>query len=222
MSSQIIRNAIQATIPLANDFLNQHEGNVCELESRLGKIDVNGNFISGVSKEFFVHWLNEMKSYEGWHMTNDWEESMDVIWSNDVRGTKKIDQTEFKMTFQEKKRLRNLTFKCPEREYDVRVSLKTEKVVTEMPNFHHRLVRFKRRKEFNHKNIIMYCFTIVSEGKEKQTAIKNNNKRFEIEFELLNTRNCKNFDSNYLSASMLEKTVDFLGRSTPFSLNLIH
>lgn len=220
MSTQIIREAVEASYPLAVHFLEQkHE--TLELESRIGCINQRGKFIPGVKKEFFFHWLEKMEAHNEWISVQDWTNSIDFLWANSVRATKTDDSDETKMQCHKKKLLKNVTFECPENTYDIRLSLKTETPQTDMPEFPHRLVRVKRRKVFNHKNIVLFCFTYISEAKEKITAIQNGERRYEIEFELLNTEHCKSRKPRELIASLLEKTVDFLGRDKPYSLRLV-
>lgn len=219
MSSQIIREAVEASFPLAKEFLEQKTE--YELESRLGKINHHGHFIPGVTREFFMEWLQQMEQHNEWIAIKDWNESIDFIWSNDVRATKYINQMESKMSCQQKKLLKNITFKCPNNAYDIRLSLKTETKLKEMPEFPHRLVRVKRRKEFNHKNIALFCFTYISEAKEKIAAIQNGNHRYEIEIELLHTEHSKSRKPRDLIASLLEKTIDLIGRDKPYSLQLV-
>lgn len=219
MSTQIIREAVEASFPLAVHFLEQKEA--LELESRIGYLNSRGNFIPGVKKEFFLQWLEKMENHNEWISVKDWTDSIDYLWANDVRATKTSDPSETKMTCMKKKLLKNVTFKCPDNDYDIRLSLKTEIPQEDMPEFPHRLVRIKRRKEFNHKNIVLFCFTYISEAKEKIQAIQNGKCRYEIEFELLNTEHCKSRKPRELIASLLEKTVDFLGRDKPYSLQLV-
>lgn len=221
MSTQIIREAIEASTPLAKLFLQQTDDQPLELETRLGTISANGRFTPSVSREFFMHWLEKLESYHEWNTVNDWAESMDVIWANDVRGTKTMDLNESRMTFQKKKLIRNMTFLCKERPYSIRMSLKTEIPVEGIPQQDSKLIRIKRRKEFNYKNIVMYSFTVISEAKDKIRAIKNGRKSYEIEFELMNMDNCRRRDASYLVATLLEKPIDFLGRTVPYSLRLL-
>lgn len=223
MSTQIIRDAVDHSYALADLFLSQDVDNkegALELESRIGHINQQGQFISGVDRAFFMQWLDKMEAHNQWISVSDWTDTIDFLWSNDVRGTKANNNSEATMTLQKKKLIQNITFECNNNPYDVRLSLKTETPQAEMPDFPYRRVRVKRRKEFNHKNIVLYCFTVTSEGKDKVTAIQNGTYRYEIEFELLNTANCRSRSPKDLIASLLEKTVDFLGRDKPYRLQL--
>jgi len=215
MSTEIIMNAVNVVKTLFDEYATHPNG---ELEAKLGRI-VNDNgrtrFVSGVSKQDFQTLHDMLSTYSKWENRTpiDWVPSYDYHLRDNVRCTKSHEGVQFIR----KTTVRHITLECPERSYDIRESLKDE-TPTEvknpgLPN----LVRVKKRKSFLYK-IWTFDLTMVWSGTTEQEA-QQMEPTFEVEIECRNQRDaCR--DSQYSAASLLEKMIDFLGRDTPYHLEV--
>lgn len=218
LRSQMIQGAIHHSTPLVEQSTSDDH---LELETQIGMVDEKG-YTSGVSRDFFITCLQKMISCNTWNSTEEWTDTIDFFYKEGIRHT--VTRGDDPNVTVVKKKVGDVTFVCPERSeekknFGIRVSLKSEVPYTDaFPRYQHHYVRVKRRKSFNYKNNILYCFTIVAHGKTKEDAIYNNetNTTYEIELELLNRKSMRPDD---IASSLLEKNIDFFGRNDPYTLH---
>jgi hypothetical protein len=214
-------------IPLFHAFTQR--GNL-EIEAKLGKWQpsksntalhtVNGgavgggHFESGVTYEKFMEIHAMLCTYPNWvgGLPTVWVSTFDYILDHQVRVTK----TSQGNTFIKKTTLEHLTLKCPERPYDLRISLKEElPTIVQLPQVP-QLVRVKKRKSFNYKNTWRFDLTIVWTGHDEQEA-QSKPPTHEVECEYIGDPRAID-NVVYVSQSILEKMIDFLGRDKPLTL----
>ena len=132
------------------------------------------------------------------------------FYKNDVRGRYFPKE---KAQFVEKTTVSRCDIACPDRSYDIRVTLKKEKPIAsyiskESPNY----VRLHERWSFEYKNLWRYDLSKVAEGASKESACLKQ-PLFEIELELLrNPVFLNSISAEQLAIHIVEKTVDLLGR----------
>jgi hypothetical protein len=190
-----------------------------EIEARLGKFQ-HSQFQSGVTKADFSRIHDMLMTYGGWvnnDQVNKWVSSFDYMLDNNVRVTKNSSGN----TFIKKTVIDHVTFACPERSYDIRISLKEELPTQVSLPQDPRMVRVKKRKSFIYKNRWRFDLTIVWSGKDEQDA-QSRQPNHEIECEFIAPCNTAGPNYDYTALSLLEKMIDFLGRDDgPLTLTRI-
>lgn len=219
MTSQVIIDAIRACEPLVRRF---RESADMELEGRLGCITENGRFQPGVTRAKFRELLAKMYEFDGWTNSAEvgkWHDSVDYF-SDSLRATVRPDGD---WTCVRKTPVDRVNITCPERVYDVRVSLKRESIVpppTVMNDVH--LVRIKRRCQFVYEKSFSFDFTITCESNVSKFHATQQPCRYEVEVELIhNPVYMTTHNDLNISASLLEKMVDHLGRERSYSMVVV-
>lgn len=188
-----------------------------ELEAKLGQWR-DGRFISGVSEEKFNQIMTMLQSYPHWSNPNHhrvWNTIFDYILDNNIR----VSKTNKGNVFMRKTAVSHVTYSCPERPWDVRVSLKEELPVKVQLPQEPRKVRVKKRRSFRYKDTWQFDLTVVWSGRDEQEA-QAQPPTYEVECELLLKPGAIEGPPHqrYLARSLLEKMIDFLGRADPLTL----
>lgn len=206
-------------LPLLKRF---SEGLHLELEAKVGKWDQSSRqFISGMSNQDFMRVHDMLASYHSWVnkdqvTSNQWVTTFDYMLDNNVRVTKSSAGN----TFIKKTALEHVTFHCPDRNYDIRISLKEELPTQVRLPQEPRMVRVKKRKSFNYKNRWRFDLTVVWSGKDEQDA-QSRPPSHEIECEFIASPHTVGPNYEYTATSLLEKMIDFLNRDLGPPLSLI-
>jgi hypothetical protein len=190
-----------------------------EIEAKLGKW-VDGAFVSGVSQADFDRILNMLSSYQGWTNLEDskkWHNIIDYILLDNIRVSKTYQGNQFLR----KTLMDNLTLRCPERPYNVRISLKQENPCELQLPKDPTLVRVKKRRSFEHKKTWRFDLSYVWSGCDEQDA-QSRPPVCEVECEYVGDKNQVITETKYYASSMLEKMMDLLGRETPLHLEIMH
>lgn len=197
----------------------------CELEARFGNI-VCDKFHPGVNRVFMDSIIENMQKSAFVRGDDEWKEEMDVYFEHEGRQLRtrvKYDSNAMNVipeTTEKKMVARSIDFvhKIDERigGMDVRISLKTEKDITNHPlSVKPYLVRIKQRRRFVTENDTWaFDFSMTWSGESKSAAEysqMNDDAMLEIECELLDTdRYLKQKSNEYIAASILLKMIDFL------------
>lgn len=183
-----------------------------ELEMRLGRITSNGDFKSGVSREWFEYHISKMESFKGW--TNDpiWQCMEEYIFNERRYGFERNASEGIRLrkepgglsTFVKKATVDHCDLPLKGADYDLRLMLKTE------TPYHLKCgrpvwIRFKERKSFRYKNMMVFDFTKVWEGKSLELA-RQAKAKYEIEVECINYER----DNLYIAQSFMLKCSDLL------------
>lgn len=227
-SSSAMTECIQECLPLIHQFRNEAE---VELEGRLGELKAvlhpkpHYQFISGVSRDRFFALITKLEEYKNWsNLDHDqWKDSIDIFFGN-LRGTKTRETTMSQpMTYLVKNSIAAVNFRCPERQYGIRVSLKRETKVNGRQNLSTRatLYRIKRRRSFVLGNAWRFDFSIVAEGETDEDAILKP-KKYEVEVEVLrHTHTLFDKKPDELALSLLEKLLQLLDNDeSPITLQV--
>tara|TARA_B100000482_G_scaffold191527_1_gene176907 strand:+ start:81 stop:854 length:774 start_codon:yes stop_codon:yes gene_type:complete len=201
----------------------------CELEARFGNI-CQDRFHPGVNRVFMDSIIENMQKSAFVKGDDEWKEETDIYFEHDGRQLRtrvKYDSNTMNViseTTEKKMLTRSLDFVHKLDEYnggiDVRISLKTEKEVTNPPlSVNPYLVRIKQRRRFVTENDTWaFDFSMTWSGISKSAAEysqMNNDAMLEIECELLDTdKYVKQKSNEYISASLLLKMLDFLPASS--------
>lgn len=193
----------EPVIPLALPVVeaSKQVGNP-ELEIRLGNIGRNGDFMSGVTKEWFLHHIQKMESVQDvWTSVSSWTQMEEYIFNDGIR-VRRVPQG--LSVFLRKASIKHYDIPLKGSQYDLRLMLKSESPA-QLKCGKPLWVRFKERKSFTYKHTFVYDFTKVWEGetiKQAQTA----SPKYEIEIECLNN----SLDNEYITKSLLLKCSDLL------------
>ena len=186
-----------------------------EMEAKMGRFEGN-QFVSGVSYDDFMKIHDRLASYKGWSNQDRfmvWVPTFDYMLDNSIRVTK----TSSGNNFIKKTTIQHVTYKCPERKYDLRVSMKEELPIKVRLPQEPNMVRVKKRKSFTHRRTWQFDLTIVWTGRDEQEA-QSNPPSYEVECEFVGPHANAGPNFDYTAQSLLEKMVDFLGRDEPLSL----
>jgi len=205
----------------------------CELEARFGCI-IDDKFHPGVKRAFMDNIIEDMQKSAFVQGDDEWKEETDVYFEHEgrqIRTRVKYDSNTMNVIPEttEKKmvaRSIDLVHKIEEKigGVDVRISLKTEKEVTNPPlSVQPYLVRIKQRRRFKTENDIWaFDFSMTWSGESKSKAEysqMHDDAVLEIECELLDTDTYLKQKSNeYISTSLLLKMIDFLPEKSRLQL----
>jgi hypothetical protein len=200
---------VEQLIPLIRIF---RENPNCELEGSLGVLSSN-SFTSGVEFNYFKTLFQELSKSEKstWTTFDDSQHFASFYFPGNIRGRYNVKE---KPDFITKISLGKLDLSCPERSYDLRISVREEKPLCDFVAKHKpEFVRLHERWSFTYKNIWKYDFSKVAGGSSKETACRSA-PTFEIELELLklNTHSIKAKTDRELAYHILHKLIDLLGR----------
>jgi len=219
--SVVIKKRIDTATPAKHltalfETFSHHEH--MEVEAKLGTW--NGRqFVSGIEYDDFMKIHDRLCSYKGWS-NNDtfmvWIPTFDYMLDNNIRVTKSSAGN----SFMKKTTIQHVTFKCAERKYDLRVSMKEELPVKVTLPQEPNMVRVKKRKSFIHKERWRFDLTIVWTGRDEQDA-QSKTPCYEVECEFVGPPASAGPNHEYTGRSLLEKMVDFLGRDTPLTLKKV-
>jgi hypothetical protein len=198
-------------IPLIQRF---RKSEFAELEGSIGIIQVNqqGNFKSGVNFSYFKALFAEFSKTEAktWSKFEDKQHFATFNFGDNIRGRYNVKQNP---EFIRKVTLAKVDIDCPERSYDLRVSLRDElPVVNFVPKSPPEFVRLHERWSFTYKNSWRYDFSKIASGTTKETACKNS-PIFEIELELLKQGDfIVTATDQEIAHHIVHKLIDLLGR----------
>lgn len=231
MSSQIIYSSVLEVDKLVKLFQNDPD---TELELRLGKLTRENKmykFSPEVSRQKFTEIIALLDTYGEWTQIEDWKIISDWYYNNVtydgvfyplLRASMSGDSK--RMKWIAKTKVDNVDMECKERGFVIRASLKTEKtmdisMLAKEPDY----LRIKKRKSYILDNLFKYDFTITREGKGEKQDVVMANPKYEVEIELLhNTKEEAKYEtSKNLSASLLEKMIDLIGRESRYSLTVV-
>lgn len=197
-------NIIQKIEPIVKLF---RENEDYELEGILGiKSDT---FVSGVEFEYFEQLYTILSQTDVWTDTIDCEHFATYYFPGNIRGR----FTGSTSSFVEKTNIAKVDIESGNRNYNLRINLKQEKIVQQPSvNLIPLSVRLQERSSFIYKNAWRYDFTKVASGKDKESACANSCV-FEIELEILrSTILAKNTLSDIeLATHLVYKLIDLLG-----------
>lgn len=185
-----------------------------EIEAKLGRW-IDNQFVSGVSQHDFDQIVSMLASYTKWSNTKtcgQWVTIVDYILTDNIR----VSKTSAGNEFVRKVLMDNVTLRCAERPYHVRVSLKREtKVEVQLPK-EPIFVRVKRRRSFVYKDTWCFDCSCVWSGRDEQDA-QSRPPVYEVECEFVAkeatvSRTLIQQKSKYFALNMLEKVKDLLQR----------
>jgi hypothetical protein len=174
-----------------------------ELEIRLGTANESGEFVSGVSKHWFLHHIGKMESADvsTWTSVPEWTLIEEYVFQDGIRVRRSPRGLS---VFIRKVSIKHYDVPLRGAQYDLRLMLKSESPA-QLKCGEPLWVRFKERKSFTYKNSVTYDFTKVWEGRciaEAQRSIP----KYEIEIECINV----SLDREYIAKSLLLKCSDLL------------
>lgn len=199
----------KALVPLIVEY---KKNPIYELEGCIG-IYKEDKFTSGVDFDYFKS-LYTVLSHEDtsktWSNLETHSHFASFFYKNNIRGRY---YTKEKAQFVEKTTVSRCDIACPDRSYDIRITLKKESpVVAYVSKERPEHVRLHERWSFEYKNAWRYDLSKVAEGTSKESACLKQ-PLFEIELELLRNPVFLNSTSaEQLAVHLVEKTVDLLGR----------
>lgn len=177
------------TVATLEQFLQQSLGVDSEAEVRLGhsqySVTSGSTFVSAIDGTQYKHLYNRLKAYKGWEASGYHKRLIDYFYTHagkSIRTTVTTRGKEFTVVHQEKKQGTHLL--VPLQNLDLRVSLKDEVVVTDVPK-HTKTswVRIKDRHSFVKHNWC-YDFTIVRQAITEALA-EEASPTYEVEVECL-------------------------------------
>lgn len=207
---------VDGTAILFGRYCDQMYG---EIEAKLGKW-VNNSFESGVSAQDFQRILQMLSSYTKWSNMEEsrkWNTIIDYMLLEQIRVSKTFKGNQFIR----KTLMDNITLKCPERPYNVRVSLKQETPCEVQLPKEPTMVRVKKRRSFVHKDVWRFDLSYVWSGKDEQEA-QSKPPVHEVECEFVGDKNMVRTETKYYASSILEKMMDLLGRETTLHFEVMH
>lgn len=207
---------VEGTALLFGRYCDQMYG---EIEAKLGKW-VNNTFESGVSNQDFQRILQMLSSYSKWtnlEESRKWNTIIDYILMDNIRVSKTCNGNQFIR----KTLMDNITLKCPERPYNVRVSLKQETPCEVQLPKEPSMVRVKKRRSFVHRDIWRFDLSYIWSGRDEQEA-QSKPPVYEVECEFVGDKNMVRTETKYYASSILEKMMDLLGRETPMHFEIIN
>lgn len=184
-----------------------------ELEGSIGKL-LTDEFVSGATFHYFRLLLSLFSfSTSTWSSVVPDEYITDYFFAGNIRGRFILDNP---AEFIRKEKLSKLDIHCPQRDYDIRISLSKERPV--VYNYHNRvpeLVRLQQRWTFVYKGCWKYHLSKTATGKTKDAACRTS-PRYEIELEILPSvfETYPEESDTDIAAKFLEKLVDLLARFT--------
>lgn len=194
-----------------------------ELEARFGK-KTSRKFIPGVDRETVDVMIGLLENCSSIDADEEWREVQDVIFSHKgkrlrTRVEYNSDEMVLKTTTIEKllidqKDFLNVGNMDPNEKLDIRVSLKNEAFVKDIPlSVSPDLVRIKQIRQFRYKSF-SFDFSMTWSGSTRKEAEMSQTKdeaTFEIECELVNSKEYLSLhDDMYIALSLLLKMYDFM------------
>lgn len=204
---------IDELLPLIRYFRSHKHA---ELELSVGVLK-NDSFAPGVDFSYFKSLFDALSAAQYWTQSADKHHFATFYFEDSVRGRFNVREAP---VFVKKTTLARLDLSCPERKYDVRLSLREELPVPETvdpPTY----VRLNERWSFEYKRVWRYDLSKVSSGTTKETACKSA-PVYEIELEVCRKETA--LSDQLLADHILCKAKDLLGRygsdRTPIPLTL--
>lgn len=194
-----------------------------ELEARFGK-KLTKKFVPGVDRETIDVMIGLLENCSCIDADEEWREVQDVIFSHKgkrlrTRVEYNSDDMVLKTTTIEKilinqKDFINVGSMDQNKKLDIRVSLKNEDFVSDIPlSVTTDLVRIKQIRQFRYKSF-SFDFSMTWSGstrKEAELSQTKDEATFEIECELVNAKEYLSFhDDIYIALSLLLKMYDFM------------
>jgi hypothetical protein len=200
------KNILPFTVPVVDAAKSVRNP---ELEIRLGKLSYN-DFSSGVDKAWFMFHLSRMESVKDvWTNIPTWSQMEEFIFDDGVRVRRKPQGVSH---FIRKASIKHYDIRLKDTHYDLRMMLKSESPA-HLKCGKYNWVRFKERKSFIYKGMVMYDFTKVWEAKTIDRALCSVPK-YEIEIECINL----SLDREYIAKNLLVKCADLLISPPNFTL----
>lgn len=216
---------LQCIPPTANVIRSLRENPSCELEARFGKI-IDGRFKPGVDRNTMDTIIEAMQKSAFVKGEDEWKEETDFYFEHNrkqLRTRVSYDSNTMTITPETtEKKIMCAPVDCFHKvenksgNMDVRISLKTEHVHTEVSSaVNSTLVRIKQRRRFVTDNgMWAFDFSMTWSGTTKSEAEysqMNNDAVYEIECELLGNDAYLNDKTNeYVATSLLLKMKDLL------------
>jgi hypothetical protein len=186
-------------------FLKQIKDST-EAEIRLGKAS-DASFNASIDESDFQHLLSFLQQFSQWKRQTPFERSIDYFfkWRNrTIRSSVTTVHNQLKVDHVYKETTDSVLIKLSD--IDVRISLKEEVHVHELPTFVNTdFVRIKERKSF-YFNQWRYDFTKVWQGKSVSEAEQLSTPRYEVEVECLQPLDIIRRENHvYLAVDFIQK-----------------